>query len=85
MNCDGAIVVSGGTFRATTSGGNDNAKPKAVKGNGITVSGGSFYAKVSKGWACDNGIDSDTPEDRLTVVGTPSTATIAKKEVNIVF
>ena len=85
VNCDGAVVVSGGTFSATTSGGNDNAKPKAVKGNGITVSGGSFYAKVGKGWACDNGVDSDTPEARITVVGTPSTATIAKKEVNIVF
>ena len=85
VNCDGAVVVSGGTFSAVTSGGNDNAKPKAVKGNGITVSGGSFYAKVGKGWACDNGVDSDTPEARITVVGTPSTATIAKKEVNIVF
>ena len=85
VNCDGAVVVSGGTFSAITSGDNDNAKPKAVKGNGITVSGGSFYAKVSKGWACDNGVESDTPEDRITVVGTPSTSSITKKTVNIVF
>ena len=67
VNCDGAVTVSGGTFSATTSGGNDNAKPKAVKGNGITVSGGSFYAKVSKGWACDNETDSEAPEDRKTL------------------
>ena len=85
VNCDGAVTVSGGTFSAVTSGDNDNAKPKAVKGNGITVSGGSFHAKVEKGWACDNGVDSDTPEARITVVGTPSTTSIAKKEVKIVF
>ena len=85
LNCDGAVAVSGGTFSAITSGDNDNSKPKAVKGNGITVSGGSFYAKVEKGWACDNGIDSETAADRLTVVGTPSSFSIAKKEVYIVF
>ena len=85
LNSDGAVTVSGGTFSAVTSGDNDNAKPKAVKGNGITVSGGSFYAKVGKGWACDNGSDSDTPADRITLVGTPSTSSIAKKEVKIVF
>ena len=85
VNCDGAVTVSGGTFSAITSGDNDNAKPKAVKGNGITVSGGSFHAKVEKGWACDNGVDSDTPEARITVVGTPSTKSIAKKEVKIVY
>ena len=85
VNCDGAVTVSGGTFSAVTSGDNDNAKPKAVKGNGITVSGGSFYAKVEKGWACDNGVESDTPEAHIAVVGTPSTTSIAKKEVKIVF
>ena len=85
LNCDGAVAVSGGTFSAITSGGNDNAKPKAVKGNGITVSGGSFYAKVNKGWACDNGVDSDTPVDRITIVGTPSQSSIEKKEVKIVY
>ena len=85
LNCDGAVTISGGTFSAITSGGNDNSKPKAVKGNGITVSGGSFYAKVSKSWACDNGVDSETPADHITIVGTPSKSSITKKEVNIVF
>ena len=85
LNCDAAVTVSGGTFSAVTSGGNDNAKPKAVKGSDITVSGGSFYAKVSKGWACDNGSESETPADRLTVVGTPSSSSIGKKEVSIIF
>ena len=85
LNCDGAVTISGGTFSAITSGGNDNSKPKAVKGNGITVSGGSFYAKVSKNWACDNGVDSETPADHITIVGTPSKSSITKKEVNIVF
>ena len=85
LNCDGSVTISGGTFSAITSGDNDNSKPKAVKGNGITVSGGSFYAKVDKGWACDNCIESDTPSDRLTVVGTPSSSSITKKEVKITY
>ena len=85
LNCDGSVVVSGGTFGAVTSGGNDNAKPKAVKGNSITVSGGSFYAKVGKGWACDNGTDSETPTDRVTILGTPKTSTLTKKSVIIEF
>ena len=85
LNCDGSVVVSGGTFSAVTSGGNDNAKPKAVKGNSITVSGGSFYAKVGKGWACDNGTDSETPTDRVTILGTPKTSTLTKKSVIIEF
>lgn len=85
LNCDGAVSVSGGTFRAVTSGGNDNAKPKAVKGDGISVSGGTFYAKVNKGWACDNGTDSETPADRITISGSPATATIQKKLVSIDF
>ena len=85
LNCDGSVVVSGGTFSAVTSGGNDNAKPKAVKGNSITVSGGSFYAKVGKGWACDNGTDGETPADRVTILGTPKTSTLTKKSVIIEF
>ena len=85
LNCDGAVTVSGGTFSAITTGGNDNSKPKAVKGDGITVSGGTFYAKVNKSWACDNGVDSDTPADRITIVGSPSTQSVAKKLVNIIY
>lgn len=85
LNCDGTVTVSGGTFGAVTSGGNDNAKPKAVKGDGITVSGGSFYAKVDKGWACDNGSDSETPSERVTIVGTPNPPTLTKKLVVIEF
>lgn len=85
LNSDGAVAVSGGTFSAVTTGDNNNSKPKAVKGNGITVSGGSFYAKVSKSWACDNGVDSETPADHLTVVGTPSKSSVTKKEVSIIY
>ena len=85
LNCDGSVVVSGGTFGAVTSGGNDNAKPKAVKGNSITVSGGSFYAKVGKGWACDNGTDSETPTERVTILGMPKTSILTKKSVIIEF
>ena len=85
VNCDGAVAVSGGTFSAITTGSNNYAKPKAVKGDGITVSGGSFYAAVTKSWACDNGVDSDTPADRITVSGNPTTTTIEKKLVNIVY
>ncbi len=85
INCDAEIVFSGGTLTAITTGSNEVAKPKAVKGVGITVSGGSFYAKVSKSWACDNGTDSDTPADHLTIEGSPTTQTVEKKLVNIVY
>ncbi len=85
INCDAEITFSGGTLTAVTTGSNEVAKPKAVKGEGITVSGGSFYAKVSKSWACDNGTDSDTPADHLTIEGTPTTQTVEKKLVNIVY
>ena len=85
LNCEGSVTISGGTFSAITSGDNDNSKPKAVKGNGITVSGGSFHAKVAKSWACDNGVESDTPAEHITVIGTPASSTITKKEVKISF
>ncbi len=85
INCSGNVNICGGSFAAVTTGSNINAKPKAVKGSGITVSGGSFYAKVNKSWACDNGTDSDIPADRITVSGTPATSSIEKKLVNIVF
>ena len=51
----------------------------------ITVSGGSFRVTVSKSWACDNGVESDDPSERLTVVGTPTTQTLTKKSVVVVF
>ena len=86
INCGAVITVSGGTLIATTTGSNDNAKPKAVKAdNGIIVSGGTFKANMAKSWACDNGTDSETPEDHLTVQGSPKTATITKKSVEIIY
>ena len=86
INCDEDVVFSGGTLDVTTTGGNEDAKPKGVKGDtGITVSGGSFTVNVKKSWACDNGTDSDTPADHVTVVGTPTSSTIEKKSVEIIF
>ena len=86
INCDEDVVFSGGTLTVTTTGGNEDAKPKGVKGDtGITVSGGSFTVNVKKSWACDNGTDSDTPADHVTVVGTPTSSTIEKKSVEIIF
>ena len=86
INCDEDVVFSGGTLTVTTTGSNDDAKPKGVKGDmGITVSGGSFKVSVNKSWACDNGTDSDTPADHVTVVGTPTSSTIEKKSVEIIF
>lgn len=86
INCDENIEISGGTFVAKTTGENDMAKPKAVKSEtGIIVSGGSFTASVKKSWACDNGTDSDTPADHLTVQGTPKSASITQKSVTITF
>lgn len=86
ISCDKDITVSGGTFTAKTTGSNDDAKPKAVKSDtAIIVSGGSFTATVKKSWACDNGTDSETPADHLTVLGTPATQSIAKKSVVITY
>ena len=86
INCADVVTVKGGTLSAITIGSSDDGKPKAVKGDkGIVLSGGSFYAKVEKSWACDNGTDSDDATARVTVVGTPSEATYAKKEVKVVF
>ena len=86
INCAKDVVVTGGTLSAITTGDNDEGKPKAVKGDeGIFVSGGSFTAKVSKSWACDNGTDSETPSERVTVVGTPVSSSITKKSVVIQF
>lgn len=86
INCDEDVVFSGGSLTVTTTGSNEDAKPKGVKGDtGITVSGGSFTVNVKKSWACDNGTDSDTPADHVTVVGTPTSSTIEKKSVEIIF
>ena len=92
INSSASVIFSGGTLSAITTGGNDEGKPKAVKADtGITVSGGSFYAKVSKSWACDSGYgDDNTSDDEklancVTVVGTPTTKSIDKKLVQIIF
>ena len=86
LNCSTKVAFSGGELTATTIGSNDNGKPKAVKGDGgIIVSGGTFKANVNKSWACDNGTDSEMPEDHLTVTGSPQTATITKKSVEITY
>lgn len=86
INCDEDVVFSGGTLDVTTTGGNEDAKPKGVKGDmGIIVSGGLFKVSVNKSWACDNGTDSDSPADHVTVVGTPTSSTIEKKSVEIIF
>jgi hypothetical protein len=86
INTDADVVFSGGTLSAVTTGDNEVGKPKAVKATtGITVSGGSFTAKVSKSWACDNGTDSEIPSERVTVVGTPQSASFTKKSVVIQF
>ena len=71
---------------------NEDGKPKAIKATtGITVSGGSFYAKVDKSWACDSGYgDDNTSDDEklancVTVVGSPTAKSITKKQVQIIF
>ena len=92
INCAQDIIFSGGTLVATTTGGNEDAKPKAIKSDtGIIVSGGSFTATVNKSWACDNGYEDDTLSDdelaqkRITIQGTPTTTSIAKKSVTIIY
>ena len=92
INCNADIVFSGGTLVATTTGGNEDSKPKAIKSDtGIIVSGGSFTATVKKSWACDNGYEDDTLSDaelalkRITVQGSPSSASIQKKSVIIIY
>lgn len=92
INCARDIMFSGGTLVATTTGGNEDAKPKAIKSDtGIIVSGGSFKATVNKSWACDNGYEDATLSDdelalkRITVQGTPTTSSIAKKSVTIIY
>ena len=84
INATDSVIVSGGTLNITTTGSNDVGKPKGVKSDkAIVVSGGSFSVKVSKSWACDNGVDTEDPTKRLTVVGTPLVKTLQKRTVNI--
>ena len=92
INTSGKVEFSGGTLTATTTGDNEDGKPKAIKAmTGILVSGGSFSAKVSKSWACDSGYGDDTTSDSdrldhcVTITGNPTTSTITKKNVNISF
>ncbi len=92
INCNQAVTFSGGTLTAITTGTNNLSKPKAVKSDvEITVSGGSFLAQTQKSWACDNGYEDDTLTDdelalkRITVVGSPTTKTIGKKLVQVVY
>ena len=86
INCSQNVEVSGGTLTVKTTGSNEEGKPKGVKSDtGIIVSGGSFEVTVKKSWACDNGTDSETPDDHLTVIGTPTTKSIAKKAVTVKF
>ena len=90
INCAADIIFTGGTLVATTTGGNEDSKPKAIKSDtGIIVSGGSFSATVKKSWACDNGYDDDSLSNdelalkRITVEGAPSSVSISKKSVVI--
>lgn len=82
INATDSVVVSGGTLNVTTTGSNDESKPKGVKSDkAIVVSGGSFTVNVKKSWACDNGTESEEPEDHLTIVGTPAVKTLTKRSV----
>ena len=92
INSSAKVLFSGGTLSAITTGDNEYGKPKAIKATtGITVSGGSFTAKVDKSWACDSGYGDDTTTDAeklancVTVVGTPKTSSINKKSVVITY
>lgn len=86
INCSENVEFKGGTLNITTTGSNDEGKPKGVKSDtAIIVSGGSFTVDVNKSWACDNGSDSEEPEDRITIVGTPVTKKLEKKSVVVQF
>lgn len=84
INSADTIKFAGGTLVVKTTGSNDEGKPKAVKGDkGIVVSGGSFTATCNKSWALDNGVDSENVADRITIIGTPTTKTLEKRNVII--
>ena len=81
-----SFKLSGGTFLAQTTGSNDVGKPKAVKcDSGIFLSGGSFKATCKKSWACDNGVETEEPSARVTVIGNPSQASYNKREMIVIF
>lgn len=84
INCADSVKFCGGKLYAETKGGNDEGKPKAVKGDkGIIVSGGSFTAKCVKSWALDNGVETEDPKERVTIIGTPKINTVQKRNVVI--
>lgn len=84
INCADTVKFEGGTLYAETKGGNDEGKPKAVKGDkGIIVSGGSFTAKCVKSWALDNGVDTEEARERVTIIGEPTTNIVQKRNVVI--
>ena len=86
INATDSVIVSGGTLNITTTGSNDIGKPKGVKSDkAIVVSGGSFNVNVKKSWACDNGTDSEEPEDHLTIKGTPKTKKLEKRSVVVIY
>lgn len=86
INCSENIELNGGSMTVKTEGDNKIGKPKAVKSDtGIILRGGKFHAECKKSWACDNGSDSDEPEDHLTIVGTPVSKTIGKRLVEVSF
>ena len=86
INCSQNIELNGGSMTVVTEGDNKIGKPKAVKSDtGIILRGGNFHAECKKSWACDNGSDSDEPEDHLTIVGTPVSKTIGKRLVKVSF
>ena len=86
INCSQNIELNGGSMTVKTEGDNKIGKPKAVKSDtGIILRGGNFHAECKKSWACDNGSDSDEPEDHLTIVGTPVSKTIGKRLVEVSF
>ena len=86
INCSENVEFSGGTLSVTTTGTNDIGKPKGVKSDtGIIVSGGSFVVKVSKSWACDNGIETEDASARLTIKGSPTTLNLQKRSVTVIY
>ena len=87
INCSQNIEVSGGSMTVNTT---DTkavvGKPKAVKSDtGIILSGGYFYASCKKSWACDNGTDSEKASERVTIIGTPTSKSLAKRLVEVSF
>lgn len=84
INATDSVIVRGGTLSITTTGSNDVGKPKGIKSDkAIVVSGGTTTVKVSKSWACDNGVDTEDPTKRLTVEGSPLVKKLEKRTVDI--